>query len=393
MGRRASMILGMRCGASRDVSRTREQLEAERQQRSASPVGEEAEVADAHEAARQQVEQKAAQELVDRQSHEALLVGVGGVSPAEGDVALLQGDESAVGDGDAVGVPAEIAQRVFRSAEGRLGIDDPLVAEQGSEPCGEGPWFRKWCEVAVEGELVLAEGGLQSGDELAAKDAAEHLDREEEPVARRDPAHVIRSEAARGGHAVDVGMKLEPLVPGMEHAEEADLRAEVAGIASDLQQGGGTGLEEQAVDHALVLEREGSKFARQGEDEVHVAAGQQFLLACLKPAQTRVRLASWTMPVAARVIGDGRRMAAGGTAIAMAAECGGAAACDREQDLLMLPVDPAAAALNEALPGPANNIGHLQRRPVYALRLCSPGAGRVSVSSGLVVALRWRCER
>jgi hypothetical protein len=30
-------------------------------------------------------------------------------------------------------------------------------------------------------------------------------------------------------------MMLEPLVPGMEHAEEADLRAEVAGIASDLQ--------------------------------------------------------------------------------------------------------------------------------------------------------------
>jgi hypothetical protein len=47
-----------------------------------------------------QVEQKTAQEFVDWQSHEPLLVGVGGVSPAEGDVALLQGDESAVGDGE-----------------------------------------------------------------------------------------------------------------------------------------------------------------------------------------------------------------------------------------------------------------------------------------------------
>jgi hypothetical protein len=52
-------------------------------------VGEEAEVADAHEAARQQVEQEAAQELIDRQSEQALLVGVGGVSPAEGDLALF----------------------------------------------------------------------------------------------------------------------------------------------------------------------------------------------------------------------------------------------------------------------------------------------------------------
>lgn len=39
----------------------------------------------------------------------SLLVGVCGVSPAEGDVAFLKGDESAVGDGDAVGVAAEIA--------------------------------------------------------------------------------------------------------------------------------------------------------------------------------------------------------------------------------------------------------------------------------------------
>src|SRR5216683_1650037 len=139
----------------------------------------------------------------------------------------------------------------------------------------------------------------------------------------------------------------------MEHAEEADLRAEVSGIASDLKQGGGTGLEEQAVDHALVLKGEGCKFTWQGEDEVHVACGQQFLFARLEPAQTRVR----------------------------------------EQDLLMLPADPAAAALHKGRTGTANDIGHLQRRPVYALRLCSPDAVSVSASRGLAVALRWRCER
>ena len=368
-------------------------MEAEWQQRSALPVGEEAEVADAHEAAWQQVEQEAAQELVDRQSQQTLLVGVRGISPAEGDVVLLQGDQSAVGDGDAVSVTAEIAQRVLRSAEGRLGIDDPVVAEQGSEPCGEGSWFRKWREVAIELKLVLVKGGLESGDELATKDPAEHLDWQKEAVTRWDPPHVIGSEAARGSHAVDMGMMLQPLVPGVEHAEEADFRAEVAGIASDLQQACGTGLEEQVVDDALVLEREWSEFTRQGEDEVHVASGQQFLFPRLEPAQTRVRLASGTMPVAARVIGDGRRMPAGGTAIAMAAKSRGAAARDREQDLLVLPGDPATAALDEALPGPANNIGHLQRRPVYALRIGSPGAGRVSASRGLAVALRWRCER
>ena len=105
-------------------------------------------------------------------------------------------------------------------------------------------------------------------------DVVEHLHRQEERMTRRDPAHVTGSEAAGGGHAVDMGMMLEPLVPGMEHAEEADLRAEVAGIASDLQQGCGTGLEEQVVDHPLVLEREWGEVPWQSEDEVHIAGGQ-----------------------------------------------------------------------------------------------------------------------
>jgi hypothetical protein len=99
------------------------------------------------------VQQKAAQELIDGQRQQPLLVGMGGVSPAEGDVALFEGDESVVGDGDAVGVAAEITQRMFRSAEGWLGIDDPVVAEEGSAPSGKArgstsgarsPWNSSW---------------------------------------------------------------------------------------------------------------------------------------------------------------------------------------------------------------------------------------------------------
>jgi len=67
---------------SRDVGGAGERLEAEWQQPSASSIGEEAEVTNAHEAARQQVEPEAAQELVDRQREQALLVGVGDSAPA-----------------------------------------------------------------------------------------------------------------------------------------------------------------------------------------------------------------------------------------------------------------------------------------------------------------------
>ena len=148
------------------------------------PVGQEAEVTDAHEATRKQVKQEAAQELIDRQGHEPLLATMSGVPPAKGDVALGESNQPVVGDGDAVGVSAEIAQRVLRSAEGPLGVNDPVMPEQGSKPGGEDSRFSQRGEVAVELECALAEGGLKSGDELTAEDTAEHFDRKEEGSAR-----------------------------------------------------------------------------------------------------------------------------------------------------------------------------------------------------------------
>jgi hypothetical protein len=52
-------------------------------------------------------------------------------------------------------------------------------------------------------------------------------------------------------------------------------------------------------------------------------------------------------------------MSAAGTAIAMATERCGATARDRQQDLLVLPVDPGLTPLQKRLPGRANDIGHL----------------------------------
>ena len=80
------------------------------------------------------MEQETAQELLDIQGHEPLLVAVGGIAPAEGDVAIGESDQPGVRDGDAMRVGAEIAQHMFRSAEGPLGVDDPVVVEQYPQP-------------------------------------------------------------------------------------------------------------------------------------------------------------------------------------------------------------------------------------------------------------------
>ena len=75
------------------------------------------------------MEQEAAKELIDWQSHEPLLVAVRGIAPSEGDVAIAESNQPAVGNGDAMSIGAEITQHMFRTAERWLGIDDPFVAE------------------------------------------------------------------------------------------------------------------------------------------------------------------------------------------------------------------------------------------------------------------------
>ena len=139
----------------------------------------------------------------------------------------------------------------------------------------------------------------KSGDELAAEDAAEHADRQKERSPGGDPAGVVRCEAARGNDALYMRMKLQALIPTVEHAEEANLRSKMPRIARDLKQSLGAGVKEQVVDEPLVLQCERGQFPRQSEHGMDVACGQQFPLARLEPAQARVPLAPWAMPVSA----------------------------------------------------------------------------------------------
>ena len=76
------------------------------------------------------MKQEAAQELIDRQAHHALPVAVRGVPPPECDIAIGEGKQPVVRDGDAMRVGAKVTQNVLRTTERRLGIDDPVLAEQ-----------------------------------------------------------------------------------------------------------------------------------------------------------------------------------------------------------------------------------------------------------------------
>jgi len=62
---------------------------------------------------------------------------VGIILPAEGNLVVLESDEAMVGDGDAVGIAAEIAEDMMGATKRGFGIDDPLLAVQGTQESAE----------------------------------------------------------------------------------------------------------------------------------------------------------------------------------------------------------------------------------------------------------------
>ena len=109
-------------------------------------VGEKAEVADADQALGQNVDQESAQELICGDRHDLLLAAVRIVFPAKRDSIILERHQSMVGDGDAVRIAGEIVQNMLGTAEGWLGIDDPVFAEELSEKLAKATWLSKTLE-------------------------------------------------------------------------------------------------------------------------------------------------------------------------------------------------------------------------------------------------------
>ena len=92
--------------------------------------------------------------------------------------------------------------------------------------------------------------------------------------------------------------------PGMQHGGDAQTRAETLRIGSDGEQGLGRGLEQQIVDHGLVLIGDVTDRCRQREYDMVVIHRQQVSLPVFQPAPGRRTLALRTVPVATGVVGD-----------------------------------------------------------------------------------------
>src|SRR5260370_3409418 len=160
---------------------------------------------------------------------------------------------------------------------------------------------------------------------------------------------------------MDMGMEPELLTPGMQHGEEADLRAEVFRISSEFEKGFCTGAEQEIVDDFLVLQSQWSKLWRKCEDHMDVARREKFSLPCGDPAFPGRGLTLRAVSIAAAVVGDGGTMPAAGAFIEMTAECGGATARNGQQYFYVLPSETLASSFDEGSSPSSDAIGHLQR--------------------------------
>src|SRR3954451_11080319 len=88
---------------------------------------------DANESRRKDMLQKAAQELICCNCHFALLVAVRIILPPESNVLPIEAQEPMIANGNAMGVARQVVQHMFRSAERRFCVNDPLLAVKRSD--------------------------------------------------------------------------------------------------------------------------------------------------------------------------------------------------------------------------------------------------------------------
>ena len=180
--------------------------------------GEEAVVPDAVKAVGQDVEEKAADELVRGKPHDAAAPAAAIILVGERHFIFVDGDEPRIGDRGAMRVAGEIGQHALGSAEGRLGVDDEGALPQRSHALGEGAGVGERGEFAEEAELAAAKDCRQPVQEEPAECLRQSADGEQEVGFASDPSLAVEGDAAAGDETMDMRVMGQRLPPGVQDA-------------------------------------------------------------------------------------------------------------------------------------------------------------------------------
>lgn len=179
-------------------------------------------------------------------------------------------------------------------------------------------------------------------------------------------------------------MVVKVLAPAVQYRDEADLGAEMSGIGGDPAQRLGRSLEQDRVDHRLVMEGNRGDLGRQREHHVEIGNRKKLVLSGCEPFPAGLTLAFGAVSVAAGIVRHTDRPA-GPAALDMTAEFSGPAKLDRTHRAALDASEMADMSAPIRIAMAAEDIRHLQSRRHGGTGQPGGTTSMFSRSSGLVV--------
>ena len=312
------------------------------------------------------MEQEAPNEFVSAQWAFLELAAILAIPVLECDKAILHVDDAVIGDRNPMSVTPEVIEYLLWTSKGYLGVDDPVLVLELLDEAGEVLGNSQGGHPAREHEFSFGEEFPEAIEELAAEDPGDCFDWEEVVVPRRDPTLPVGRQNSPGDYAVQVDVASKHLVPSMEHRREAEFSTKpMPGVASELLEAIGDGMEKKIEDDLLVCQGDRIDLVRQSKDIMEVTHWQEFCFASFEPLCFRQRLTFRAMPVSAGVVRDPLKTA-GVAAFDVPTERGAAADFDCAHNLKLRGCQRMGTPVRFAVE--TKDVGNFPRGPFSALR-------------------------
>jgi len=120
----------------------------------------------AHISMGQYMKEEPSDELIGLESHGLLFITISIVPPAEGDIAVLDLEDTVIADRDPVGISAKVLKDTLSAIERRLAIDDPLFMIELSSEDFKDTWVFKMTDAAREYKVTQLKAAFEMIQEL-----------------------------------------------------------------------------------------------------------------------------------------------------------------------------------------------------------------------------------
>lgn len=222
-------------------------------------------------------------------------------SGRKGNLILCDGEQSAVGDCNPVGIASKVFHGIAEAIKGLLNIGTPVffikcvfpfIPKAGITQLftgrrkDKGAAFVKGCKPRHIFALELIPQDFYR-DKKCSGGSADFS---------------IPCKPAAGKNTVHMHMVSQLLVPGVEDLDDAGLRTEILLIRGQFQERFGAASVEEAVEEVLVAANERVQFMGEGEDHMEIGCVNDLGPALVHPDFLKDGLAVWAVSVAAGII-------------------------------------------------------------------------------------------